>query len=309
MKKIILTDRKLDEKLFENDVDIICTKNLKNYNHNENVVAIVGSRAMAKQCDELNFPGLKLYQLTSAGFDGVPCESFAKKGIAIANAGSVYSMPIAETVVFGMLLMAKKLHANPNNRHIKIQRRYNTITELGSKKVLIMSVGNIGTAIANRLQGFGVEIDGYDPFCPEKEQVSRIWRNRDELLKEIGQYDYIISTMPDNEHTKGFINAELFERMKNTAVVVNVGRKAVFHETDFYNALKKKTIGGAVLDMFEKIPNPLTNRFRRLRNVIVLPGVSAISQEVNGRLKEHITKNLLAVINGNKIENVINGVK
>ena len=97
--------------------------------------------------------------------------------------------------------------------------------------------------------------------------------------------------------------------MKKTAVVINVGRKAVFNEDDFYNALKNNMLGGAVLDMFEKIPNPIQNKFRRLNNVIILPGVAAISQEVNVRLRKHMTKNLLAVLKGDEVKNVINRVE
>lgn len=309
--KIILTEKELIKSSFTGGVEIktVTYKTLDDFDHNKDVVAIAGSRAMAIKCVDMDFPALKLFQLTSAGFDGVPCENYESKGIAVANAGSVYSMPIAETVVFGILLVAKKLHMNPNNRHIKIQRHYNTITELGRKKVLIMGTGSIGTTVANRLLGFEVYIDGYDPFSHEKPQYKHIIRSREELLESVGQYDYIVSTLPDNEKTKKFIDAELFNCMKNTAVVVNVGRKTVFNEDDFYTALKEHKIGGAVLDMFEKVPNPITNRFRRLNNVVVLPGVAAISQEGDERLRVHMTKNLLAVLAGDEISNVINGVR
>lgn len=306
--RIVLSDRRLETKKFPADVKVeyITYKTLDKYNQNPDVIAIVGSRAMAIKAAKMDLSSLKLFQLTSAGFDGVPCDKYADKNIKVANAGSVYSTPIAETVVFGMLSVAKKLHKNPNNRHFKIQRHYNTITELANKKLLIMGTGNIGTAIANRLAGFEMQIDGYDLFCEEKLQYKKIIRSRKELIECIGDYDYIISTLPDNEQTKSFINYELFNEMKNTVVIVNVGRKAVFNENDFYQALKTRKIGGAVLDMFEKIPNPITNKFRRLSNVIVLPGVSAISQEVNIRLCTYMTKNLLALLNGEKINNVIN---
>ena len=172
-----------------------------------------------------------------------------------------------------------------------------------------MGAGNIGTAVADRLSGFGAIIDGYDPFCPDKRQYRKIIRSREELLGSIGYYDYIVTTLPDNYDTRGFINAELFFAMKKSVVIVNVGRKAVFNENDFYYALKRKRVGGAILDMFEVIPNPIQNKFRRLGNVIVLPGVAAISQEVNERLKIHMTNNILAALNGSPIMCVINGVK
>lgn len=308
--RIILSDKQLDTEDFPVDVKVeyVTYKTMEKYNRNPDVIAIAGSRAMAIKAAEMELSGLKLFQLTSAGFDGVPYEKYADRNIMVANAGNVYSAPIAETVVFGILSIAKKLHKNPNNRHLKLQRHYDTITELAAKKVLIMGAGNIGTAVANRLAGFELQIDAYDPFCTEKPQYQKLIRNRKELVMNIGEYDYIVSTLPDNEQTKNFIDCELFSAMKKTAVVINVGRKAVFNENDFYQALKTKKIGGAVLDMFEKIPNPIQNRFRRLSNVIVLPGVAAISREVDIRLRVHMTSNLQALLNGKKINNVINQV-
>lgn len=309
---VILSDKNLTDCNFGDGYRIVTItySDLEKFNNNPDVVAIAGSRAMAVKTADMNLPSLKLFQLTSAGFDGVPCEKFAKNGVAVANAGSVYSVPIAETVVFGILQICKKIRKNPNNRHFNLLRGYaRYITELDGKNLLVMGAGNIGTAVADRLLGFGMNIDGYDPYCQQKTCYKNIIRNRADLESRIGDYDYIVSTLPDNDDTRGFIDKTLLDNMKSTAVIVNVGRKAVFNEKDFYTALKKKKIGGAVLDMFEKLPNPITNKFRRLKNVIVLPGVSAISKEVNQRLKAHMYSNILASINGDTVNNVINGVK
>ncbi len=307
---IVITDKKLNsQKLNAEIISVSSVAELEKYSGNDKIAVICGSRAMAIAANKMNFPSLKLFQLTSAGFDGVPLEDYANNGIALANAGGVYSVPIAETVAFGILQYAKRLRKNPNNRLFKLTRGYSFITELKDKNVLIMGAGNIGTAVAQRLLAFEMNIHGYDPYCKEKEQYSKIIRSREELIENLGEYDYIVSTLPDNQETKGFIDAELFGAMKKTAIVINVGRRAVFNENDFYSALKKRTIGGAVLDMFEKFPNPFTNKFRRLKNVIVWPGVSAISQELDIRLREHMTNNVLAVLNNEKIANVINGVK
>ena len=308
---IVLTDKKLNiDCLKEIEViNISRVNDLEKYNNNSDVIAICGSRALSIKTANLNFPSLRLFQLTSAGFDYVPLEEYASREIAVANAGGVYSVPIAETVVFGILQMAKKLRKNPNNRHFKLTRGYNTITELKDKKVLIMGAGNIGTAVANRLAGFEMQIEGYDPYCPDKEPYKKILRTVEELKANLSSYDYIVSTLPDNEQTRGFIDKDLFCCMSKNAVIVNVGRKSVFNNDDFYTALKTGGIGGAVLDMFEKIPNPITNKFRRLKNVVVLPGVSAISQELNERLRVHMSENVCAAIEGREIKSVINGVK
>lgn len=309
--RIVLSDKNIEKFNYPEDTDVktVSFNELDKYDNNEKVVAIAGSRAMAIKCADMNLPSLKLFQLTSAGFDGVPLEKLAEKGVAVANAGSVYSAPIAETVVFGILQTAKRLRKNPNNRRLKLYRHYSQITEIRNKKILIMGAGNIGTAVADRLSGFDAVIDAYDPYCIEKPQYSKILRTREELLANLENYDYIVSTLPDNDETRGSINKELFDCMKKSAIIINVGRKAVFNENDFYYALKSKKIGGAVLDMFEKLPNPLTNKFRRLKNTVVLPGVSAISCEVNGRLKDTMYKNIYASLNGEAVSNVINGVK
>ena len=204
---------------------------------------------------------------------------------------------------------AKKLRKNPNNRRVRILNRSSEITELLEKNVLIMGAGNIGTAVAERLKGFEMNIDGYDPYCDDKPQYRKIIRSKDELLSRLSEYDYVVSTLPDNDQTRKMIDKSFFFKMKKSAVVINVGRRAVFNEDDFYNALKKQIICGAVLDMFEKIPNPLQNKFRRLKNVVIIPGVSASSREVNERLRIHMTNNILSAINGDEIKNVINGVK
>lgn len=305
----ILTDKPLDAALLaDTDAEIVrvSQRELAAYNGSSEVAVICGSRAMAIEAAAMELPSLKLFQLTSAGFDGVPLDAYADKGVTVANAGGVYSVPIAETVVFGILQMAKRLRKNPNDRRFKLTRGYREITELMDKKVLIMGAGNIGTAVAQRLAAFDMAVDGYDPYCAEKPPYAKILRDRAALIAALGDYDYIVSTMPDNEATRGFIDAELFACMKNTAVVVNVGRKAVFDNEAFYTALRTRRIGGAVLDMFERLPNPITNKFRRLSSVVVLPGVAAISREVNGRLRALMTENVRRALCGDEISYVIN---
>ena len=309
--RIVLSDKPLNASAFPKDVRVVFADcgSLGKYDGRNDVAAIAGTRAAAAYASELSFPGLLLFQLTSAGFDGVPFEKFAERGVPVASAGSVYSVPVAESAVFGMLLLAKRLRVDPKRRRPKLTRRYDTITELAGKRALIMGAGNIGTAIAERLAGFEMQIDAYDPFCAEKSQFKTIIRSRAELESCVGEYDHIVSTLPDNETTRALIDAALISRMKDQALIVSVGRRAAFDEDALYRALKEKRLGGAALDMFEKLPNPITNRFRRLSNTVVFPGVAAISREVGERLTAHMTANICAALSGGEISNVVNGVK
>ncbi len=306
---IVLSEKKLDafsDKSIE--VKYITYKSVSEYEGNADVEVIACSRATAIKVSTMDFPNLKLIQLTSAGFDNVPLDVYRGREVAVANAGSVYSTPIAEMIVYGILQMAKKYRKNPNNHFLRITRGYKYIGELMDKRALIMGTGNIGTAVAKRLNAFDMIVSGYDPYSPSKPEYTKIIKTREELISSMGEYDYIISTMPDTNETKKFIDGELIAHMKNTAVFVNVGRRAVIDERALYKALKKNEFGGAVLDMFEKLPNPIQNPFRRLSNTIVLPGVAAISKEVTIRLREHISRNVELISQKETPTNVINGV-
>lgn len=85
--RIVLTDRDLDNSCFPSDVQVIKVtyKTMDAFDHNSDVVVIVGSRAMAIKAEKMNFSGLKLIQLTSVGFDGVPLKKLEDKGVMVAN--------------------------------------------------------------------------------------------------------------------------------------------------------------------------------------------------------------------------------
>ena len=292
--RIVLTDTSLNDEELPTDVQVenVSLKSIDSFEHNSDVVAIVGSRALAIKAEKMDFPSLKLIQLTSAGFDGVPVKEYESKGVSVQNAGGIYSVPIAETVVLGMLLFCKRIRANPNNRHSKLDRKFPYLSELAGKQVLILGSGSIGTEVAKRLAGFDMIVDGYAQSAKARPYFNHVYCGREQLVKIIGNYDYVVSTLPDTDSTRGIFDRSLFVKMKRTAVLVNVGRRSVFNENDFFTALKNHLIGGAFLDMFELIPNPITNRFRRLSNVIVFPGIAAVSLEMRKRCCNFLTSSV-----------------
>lgn len=311
---IIYSEEKISQELLPKGVIIKYFKGdeIKTASDKSEIEIIICCRETARKVAAIDWPSLKLLHLTSTGFDNVPIDVFNKKKIYVANAANVYDVPISETVVYGMLQIVKKYHKNPNNRFLRLVRNYKYIRELKGKKVIILGAGNIGTAIAKRLVGFDMNIIGYDIFDDTKEPYSRIINSTRLLKQELSDAHFVISTLPGNDTTKGFINSELLNCMCSECIFVNVGRKSIYVETELYKSLKSRKIAGAVLDIFEIIPNPITNRFRRLSNVIVLPGVAAISKESKMRLQECLIENISLVlenktpkfiIGSNKIKN------
>ena len=275
----------------------------------EDPVFCVCSRGFAKSIAGKEPDNLAFIQLTSAGFDGVPLDYYSSKVIVVANAGGVYSIPIAETVVYSLLHFAKTFRNNPDNRRPKMTRAYGSICELSGAEALILGTGNISAEVVKRLSSFDVLIDGYNPHYSSKPGYRTVIQDFSELKRIVSKYRFVISALPDNEDTKGLLEKSFFEAMSSDAIFVNVGRRATLDERDLFHALKARKIKGAVLDMFELIPNPITNPFRRLNNVVVLPGVAAVSEESKRRLGELIKENVRLAASGQRLNCIVSASK
>ena len=283
---------------------VVKIKEVERYDGNTDVVAAFCSRAMAIKLLSLELPNLKVIQLFSAGFDGIDINIVKQKGITLCNAANVYNYGMAEFVVYAMLRRAKRYHRSIKNLCIRPFRNYHYITELFGKTVGIMGCGNIGQQIAKRLSGFDMCIIGYDSNIEERPYFQKIY-GLDELDKFVPRCDYLINNIPLMPSTKGMIDKKWCGRMKDDITFVNVARKELINNEDFILFLKTHKHSTAILDMLEIIPNPITNPYRRLRNVLVLPGVTAASIESMDRLHQLLLTNLDNIKNNNELLNII----
>ena len=277
---------------------------IKQYEGNIDVEALICSRDVAQVAQHMNIPNLKIIQLFSAGFDNIDPNLLQSKGIHLCNAANVYNTGMAEFVVFAMLMRAKRYHKSLKNHTLRPLRNYHYITELAGKTVGILGAGNIGGQIAKRLEAFEMHVLGYDIKTDDRPHFERIY-NQDSLAEFLGRCDYIVNCMPLFKSTEGMLCKEWFAKMKADVTIVNVGRKKIINDKDFLAFLKEHREATAVLDMFEKIPNPITNPYRRLSNVLVLPGVTAISQEIDDKLSHLIMENMRRLENGEALLNQI----
>lgn len=286
------------------NLEIVNARTVLQYEGRGDIDALICSRDVAQVCQNMNIPGLKLIQLFSAGFDDINPQMLKAKGIHLCNAANVYNTGMAEFVVYAMLMQAKRYHRNINNHHIRLLRNYHYITELAGKTVGILGAGNIGSQIAKRLEAFDMNVLGYDIKTDDRPYFKNIY-NIEGVNDFLKQCDYVVNCMPLCISTEGMMNITWFNMMKPNVTIINVGRKKIINDADFIYFLKTHKEATAILDMFEKIPNPVTNPYRRLSNVLVLPGVTAISQEINVKLTTLISENLRRLETGEQFLNQI----
>lgn len=286
------------------DLQAVNADTIKQYEGNTEVEALICSRDVAQVAQHMNIPNLKVIQLFSAGFDNIDPKLLQSKGVHLCNAANVYNTGMAEFVVYAMLMRAKRYHKSIKNHWLRPLRNYHYITELAGKTVGILGAGNIGGQIAKRLEVFEMHVLGFDIKTDDRPHFEKIY-NAEGLTEFLGCCDYIVNCMPLFKTTEGMLNREWFEKMKPDVTIVNVGRKKIINDKDFIAFLKAHKEATAVLDMFEKIPNPFTNPYRRLSNVLVLPGVTAISKEIDEKLSNLITENMRRLKSGEPLLNQI----
>lgn len=305
--KIVLTDNpKCCPKSLPEGYSLVSSnaRTIRNYAGNKDVEFVLCSRGLAKDLWQFDLSGCKLVQLFSVGYDNIDLESYREKKLPLCNASGIYDNVLAEYVIYAMLLYAKRFHHSLKNRLFRPLRNYHYMTELAGKTVGIMGCGRIGGAVSRRLSGFDMRIIGYAKHTMAEEGFSEIY-HENEIRDFFAQCDYVINTLPHDESTIGMLNTEVLSSAKDTMTFVNIGRDSIFAGDDFYYWLKKHKDATAILDMFEIIPNPITNKYRRLSNVLVMPRVASISQESEFALQELISDNISLAIEGKELKNRI----
>ena len=236
------------------------------------------------------FKKLKFIQLTSAGLDRVPLDYINSHGIKIYNARGVYSVPMAEYAVSGVLGLYKNSRFFYENQKLKKWEKRRNLLELSGKTVLIVGCGSVGTDCAKRFKAFDCKVLGVDLYPYENEYFSEM-AGLDCLDEKLSQADVVVLTLPLTNETTGLFDAVRFKKMKNGAVLVNISRGAVVDEKALINALDN-TLYGAVLDVFEEEPLNENSPLWQKENVIITPHNSFIGEGNDSRLYNLIRNNL-----------------
>ena len=236
------------------------------------------------------FTNLKFIQLTSAGFDRVPMSYVEEKEIKIFNARGVYSIPMAEFALAGVLSLYKKLDFFAQNQKNRAWIKHRSILELFGKTVLIVGAGNVGNECAKRFSAMGCSVLGCDLYPNKTENFTDVLP-LSELDTLLTSADIVVLTLPLTKETEYLFDKSKFSAMKIGSVLVNIARGAVVDTNDLVVALKQK-LGGAILDVFETEPLDENSPLWDMENVIITPHNSFIGEGNNQRLFEVVTNNI-----------------
>lgn len=236
------------------------------------------------------FSNLRYIQLTSAGYDRVPMEYVREHGIKIYNARGVYSVPMAEFAICGVLQLYKQSGFFYKNQRQHLWQKHRGLLELAGKTVCIAGCGSVGTECAKRFSVFGCRVIGIDLYPREDADYDKML-GLDELDDVLPESDIVVLTLPLTEGTRRLLNAERFGMMKKGSILVNISRGAVVDTEALIEALGGQ-LAGAVLDVFEEEPLGADSLLWNMEHVIVTPHNSFVGDGNRGRLQRLILKNI-----------------
>ena len=240
----------------------------------------------------------------ATGFNNIDIEYAKEKGIGVANVAGYSTNAVVQHTFAATLALLDEVAYYDNYVKSGEYSKSGLFTcldrpyyEIEGKTWGIIGLGNIGKKVAKIAEAFGAKVVYYSTTgINSNNDFSRV--SFDDLLSKS---DIISIHAPLNENTLGLINYEALCKMKNSAVLVNMGRGPIVVEEDLARAIDEDKIRGAALDVFEVEPIKINSPLLTMKNkdrIILSPHIAWASVEARERLFNEVVENITAFYNG-----------
>ena len=230
---------------------------------------------------------LKLIASFGTGVDHIDLAAAKARGITVTNTPGVLTEDTADVAMALMLAVPRRIAEGDKVARSGDWTGWAPTGMLGhrinGKRLGIVGMGRIGTAVARRARGFGLSIHYHNrkPVHPETEAEleATYWKSLDQML---GRVDIVSVNCPHTPATNRLLTRELLSMMQPSAYLVNTSRGEVIDEVALADLLASRQIAGAGLDVYENEPD-ITAPLIGLPNVVLLPHIG--SATIEGRLE------------------------
>lgn len=285
----------------------------KEYAQTENIAEADGILVRSAAMHDMELPdNLLAVARAGAGVNNIPLDKCAEKGIVVFNTPGANANGVKELVIAGMLLASRDVIGgiewvieNQDKEDIakaaeKAKKNF-AGTEVRDKKLGIIGLGAIGVKVANVAKYLGMEVYGYDPYV----SVDAAWNlnrdvkhalNVDEIYENC---DIITIHVPLMDATKGMINKEAIEKMKDGVILLNFARDLLVDE----KAVLDGIAAGKVRKYVSDFPNPVT---AGKEGCIVIPHLGASTEESEDNCAKMAVEELMDYLENGNIINSVN---
>ena len=231
-------------------------------------------------------PPIDWIQSTWAGV--TPLINHPNKNYTLTGVKEVFGEQMTEYVLAQILHHELQIKERGEQQQRKIWKAKGS-GRLAGKTIGILGTGSIGAELANSAAQLGVKVIGYNRSGNPVKPFEEIY-TKDSLTEFLKQSDYVIGILPDLPSTTNLIDASSFQSMKETALLINVGRGNLIDDDALCAALNNGEIAGAILDVFKKEPLSIDSPLWTAKNCTITPHIAAMSYPID--IVEVFLKNL-----------------
>ena len=245
-----------------------------------------------------NAKNLKLVCVTATGTNNLDKEYLKKRGIAWRNVAGYSTESVTQHTFALLFYLLEKMRYYDD--YVKDEKYINDtvfthfaehFNEVNGKTWGIIGLGTIGRRVADIAKAFGAHVIYYSASgSPAQEGYEQV-----DFETLLATSDIVSGHAPLNEYTKDLMDREAFEKMKKTAIFLNLGRGPIVVEQDLYEALETGEIAAAGLDVLCEEPMSETNPLAKIKDskkLIITPHIAWASVEARNRLMQIIVEQI-----------------
>ncbi|OGE84439.1 MAG: hypothetical protein A2846_02650 [Candidatus Doudnabacteria bacterium RIFCSPHIGHO2_01_FULL_49_9] len=245
---------------------------------------------------------LRIVANFAVGYDNIDLPAAKKKKIVITNTPGVLTGAVAEHAIALMMSVARRVVESDKftraGRYEGWEPELLLGPELAGKTLGIMGLGRIGSRVAEiAALGLGMKIIYYDNGNRNRDLEKKLGAVACTVRRVLTGADVISIHVPLVPATRHLVGKRELESMKSTAILINTSRGPVVDEKALADALKRKIIWGAGLDVFEFEPK-ITAELLKLDNVVMTPHTASATIEARNAMAILAAKNIIAVLGG-----------
>ncbi len=253
---------------------------------------------------------LEVIGRAGVGVDNIDLDAATRRGVLVCNAPDGNTISTAEHACAMLQSMARTIpQANHSLRGGTWDKKKFAGAELHDKILGIVGIGKVGRAVAERMQGYGMELVGFDPLVSD-EVANRLGVTLVSLDELLETSDFITVHAPLNDETRGMIGTEELAQCKDEVRIVNCARGGIVDEQDLLDALNEGEVAAAALDVYSEEP-PESEFLHDLiahPNVVATPHIAATTGAAQAKVAEQITKQVVNALNGKPVDTPVNGM-
>jgi glyoxylate reductase len=232
-------------------------------------------------------PNLRIVSNFAVGYNNIDLEAARQLGVTVTNTPGVLTEATADLTMALILAVTRRIVEGDSDIRATGRCEWEPLAFLGAslqgKRLGIIGMGRIGTAVATRARAFGMDI---------------ISAQRGDSLDELlATSDLVSLHVPLSQETHHLIDADALAKMKRGAYLINTARGPLIDEAALCDALERGHLRGAGLDVYEHEPQ-VSPRLLGMNNVVLLPHIGSATEETRNAMARIAATNVLLFLGG-----------